>query len=131
SQPGQQASREKSREFEADIDGLLALPTVRTDDSAILEAAPLVEGDQLPDFWCRSDGETAWLFFANPASQNLRYPLAYGQAEQAIACRRDVRVHWKSRNIPVTLDFAAGASILVEIGSDGITHKKTYILSSK
>lgn len=126
SEPG----RDRSAGYDAEVDHLLASPSVRMDASGIIGMPPLVEGNDLPDFWCRTDGENAWLFFAHPASRNLRYPLAYGQAEQAIECRRDVHIQWCGKRIPVTLDFAAGGSILVEIDGDGKKHQKMYILPS-
>ncbi|MBE0644328.1 MAG: hypothetical protein IH600_09640 [Bacteroidetes bacterium] len=130
SEPGFQTGRLSMLEYELDVDALLALPTVRTDASAILEVPPLVEGRNIPDFWCRSEGETAWLFFAHPASQGLRYPLAYGQAADARAERRELTIHWQGKSIPLVLDFPPGASILVEVDAEGNAHQKTYIIAS-
>ncbi len=126
SQPGFR----KDKAYPMEVDRLLALPTVQADDVEILQEPPLVEGENIPDFWCRSDNGTAWLFFAHPASQHLKYPLTYGQSDQAIACRKELRINWNEKEIPITLDFPAGASILVEVRADGIARQKTYILSS-
>ncbi len=41
---------------------------------------PLAEGSDMPDFWCRRDGDTRYFFFGHPRSRNLTYPMLYGQS---------------------------------------------------
>lgn len=125
-----QPGRRQTREYAALVDRLFALPTVHDNADAIFARPPLVEGEELPDFWGRRDGSSAWLFFAHPASKDLRYPLAYGQADEAKRESRAIRIHWMDRDIPLRLEFAPGASILVEITEDGIARQIPYILES-
>jgi len=43
---------------------------------------PILESDQILDFWCRKDGDDYYLFVAHPKMRKLRYPLEYGYSEK-------------------------------------------------
>jgi hypothetical protein len=63
--------------YEAKLDELVALPNVRS-DLRELSLAPLIEGEHLPPYWARVDGEELVLFFAHPGARDVRYPMALG-----------------------------------------------------
>ncbi|MBR9975710.1 MAG: hypothetical protein KFF77_09035 [Bacteroidetes bacterium] len=148
-EPGHRAS-EPSRvaSYHALIDRLYALPSVHTGLAPLGALVPLLRAVEdgreedhsrenagpawmgVPDFRCRVDGGTVVLFFPHPASAELRYPLRYGQADEAGRESRDLVLHWQGRDIPLRLDFAPGMSLLVEVGADGIPRINPYILAS-
>ena len=84
----QEPGRNQTPAYAAQLAALAALPNIIADYRTVAVKPPLVEGDDLPDFWCRVDGDATILFFAHPATQRLRYPLDYAVAD---ACETAVR----------------------------------------
>lgn len=101
------------------LDSLLALPTVGRSLSA-LHCTPLVEGNNLPDFWCREDGGVYYIFFANPLSQTIEYPLEYCYAFTDRGAVRKITVNHHGKSEPYTLDFNPTQSILLRVDGKGI-----------
>lgn len=109
-----QPGRSQSPHYAAQLDELLSLPNVSADYRKVAVHPPLVVGENLPDFWCRVDGDRYLLFFAHPATQQLRYPLRYDQASACEATTRSVTLHIDGAQFPVELDFVPGESLLLE-----------------
>jgi hypothetical protein len=84
-----------------------------------LPTAPLVNGELVPDFWCREDGQEMYLFIAHPASKGLRYPLRHRQATEMKHERLDVTLNWRGFQLGTTLDFLPGKSVLLLLRPDG------------
>ena len=85
----------------------------------VLEQKLLLEGENLPDFWCRQDGEQLYIFVANPAAKNLKYPLRYGQAFEDQGSVRDVVVNTKAGVQPVRLTFKPNESLMLKVDAQG------------
>ncbi len=98
---------------------LTALPAVRTDDAELLDQTALVRGEDIPDFWCRVEDGEAWIFFAHPLAEGLRYPLRYGLADDARATDVPVLLHWQGKDIPYVLRFPSGRSLLLHVTREG------------
>ena len=111
--------RVKHAQYAALLDELSALPTVFT-DPADLPGQPLLEGEDLPDFWCRQERDKYLVFVANPLSQDVTYPMEYGQAFRDTGARRTVRVNHHGKTETLTLAFRPGESLLFEITPKGI-----------
>ena len=107
-------------EYAAQLAALRALPTTHGDYRQVAPQPPLVEGADLPDFWCRVDGAETIIFFAHPATQRVRYPMPYDDPIVAGPERRAVTLHVNGRRLPLALDFAPGASLLVTVAADGV-----------
>jgi hypothetical protein len=119
----------KSAEFAVLLDKLRALPNVSNDFRALLKQKPLVSGENIPLFWCRSDGKSAKLFFANPLTEKLCYPVAYGQSFQDSALKRKVTITFNGKTIPVVLQFEPYQSLVLNINIKGkITFEDIYFL---
>ncbi|MCD8102954.1 MAG: hypothetical protein LUE26_10370 [Alistipes sp.] len=116
-----QPGRNKSSDYAGLLAELKALPNVSPDVS-VIPGKPLVEGDDLPDYWCREDNGVYYLFFANPASQGLKYYLEYMQAFRDEGSRRDIVVNANGRSRQVTLDFKPNESLLMKIDRKGKVH---------
>src|SRR5205823_3500803 len=80
-----------------------------------LGLVPLIEGDDLPPYWARRDGDELIVFFAHPATRDVRYPMARGQAGAMEATRRAVRIHAGGRGLAVDLDFGPNQAVLLRI----------------
>jgi hypothetical protein len=80
---------------------------------------PLVEGDDLPYYWCRKEGEKWFIFFAHPVAKEFRYPVKYGQAETTETQVRNVAINAGGKRTTMALTFRPGESLLLEIGKNG------------
>lgn len=117
-QKPKQPGKNKSEEYNKLYTELMALANVSA-TAEVIPQKPLVEGEALPDFWCREDGEELYIFFANPAAQRLTYPLSYGQAFEDKGSQREVVINTKAGKQSVKLDFEPNESLMVKVGADG------------
>lgn len=98
------------------IHELKSLPNVTQAISPSMK--PLVSGvDPYPLFRAREEGETIYLFFANPAAKGLKFPLDYGQSFTAEAMNSKFTVHYKGHVYPLNLVFKPFQSLLYKIGN--------------
>jgi hypothetical protein len=109
----------KSASYGADVSKLMTMGNVSTDYGAVAARPRLVRGMELPDFWCRQDGDAHYFFFANPKARRLRYPLAYGQSYTDRAVDRQVEFDVAGRRLPFTLHFEPYKSMLVAVSRTG------------
>jgi hypothetical protein len=111
SQPG----RNQTALYRKLLEELARLPNVSADLRSLGLPKPLIEGDDLPDFWCRvKDGEY-FIFFAQPLAQNLKMPLRYGQSYMEKEMRRRVIINANGRSTPLDLVFKPYQSLLVKV----------------
>lgn len=118
--------KEPGRMKHAEYDTLLAqLRTLRLQSPAskltdITNRPALVEGTNLPDFWVREDEGTYYIFFANPLSQTISYPLDYCYAFTGKAAERPIVVNHHGRHDSFTLRFGPTESIMLEVTKRGL-----------
>jgi hypothetical protein len=117
--PGRGARMNNLSQFEARLDALATMPNVY---STLSEAhiTPLIEGQDLPAFWARQDGDNLILFFANPATRRIRYPMTRGQANQLPSTKRKVKIHAHGRVLTIDLVFPPNQSALLEARRTGV-----------
>lgn len=94
------------------------LKNVKTSWQEMDQIQPLVTGTEKTDFWCRETAEGLTLFFANPHSQGLTFPLTYGQSLNMVTDSIPIKIHYQRKTIPYTLVFSPYQSILLKIGND-------------
>ncbi|HHY56922.1 MAG TPA: hypothetical protein GYA08_15965 [Chloroflexi bacterium] len=109
--------------FDAQLSALTALPNVSTDWRRVAASPPLMSGDDLPDYWCRVDGDAMILFVAHPATQTLRYPLAYGTRRGNEHTLRRFTLQIDGAQHQVELPFAPGQSALLTATRAGVEVK--------
>ena len=80
---------------------------------------PLVQGENLPEFRARLVGNELIIFFANPLSQGITYPLPYGASFQEQPITREVTIHFNGISTPLQLVFQPYQSLLLKIDSQG------------
>ena len=84
--------------------------------------APLIEGDNLPDFWIRQDKDDYYVFVANPMTQTIRYPLAYEYAFTDGGSERQISVNHHGRRDSLTLRFRPNESLMLHIHRNGVEY---------
>ncbi len=89
------------------------------DWSNISGVKALIEGNDLPFFWCRKDGDQYYIFFANPIARDFTYPVKYGQADTKETLQRNITVNIEGKSTAMNLVFQPGESLLVEFKSNG------------
>ncbi len=114
-----QPGKNKSEEYGKLYAELMSLQNVSADPAKVLTQKPLIEGENLPDFWCRKDGDELYIFVANPAAKNLKYPLRYGQAFEDEGSQRDVVINTKAGAQSMKLNFKPNESIMLKVTSTG------------
>ena len=116
-----QSGYKKDEDFETMLNKLQLLPNVSGDFKKLIKQAPLVQGDNIPQFWCRTDDKSATFFFANPKTEKLSYPVTYGQSYQDSTFSGNVVINIKGRSTPVELKFKPYQSLLLTIDEKGET----------
>ena len=81
---------------------------------------PLIEGDNLPDFWIRKDDDTYYIFVANPLTQTIEYPLDYCYAFTDQGATRDITINHHGKSEAYTLNFKPTESLLLKVDADRI-----------
>jgi len=109
----------KNDEYETILANLKRLPNVKNTFEPFKNINRIVTGDNIPDYWCRTDDKSLMIFFANPKAENLVYPVGYGQSIQEGTITRNVAVNFRNKNIPVELKFEPYQSILLFIDEKG------------
>lgn len=89
-------------------------------NSSIVAHKPLIEGKDLPDFWCRHHGDDFYVFFANPMTQTIKYPLSYCYALTDKGSTRNIVVNHHGKSEAFTLRFRPTESLIVQVSRKGI-----------
>lgn len=76
---------------------------------------PLIEGIGLPPYWCREDGNSLYIFFANPKSERLKFPLEYGQSLSEKTETLTAEIFFKGKSHHLELIFEPYQSLLYRI----------------
>lgn len=105
----------KSGTYQKRLDELSALKNVAAEFEKIRKNTPLLEGKDLPDFWCKKTEGTYYIFFSNPLSRNLHYPISYGQSFTDKEIRKVVKINLDNKTIPLELRFKPYQSLLLKV----------------
>ena len=76
---------------------------------------PFVKGSELPPFWCRTDGNSLYIFFASPTADKLKFPIEYGQSLDEETEKIQATISFKGRNYTLELIFEPYQSLLYKI----------------
>jgi hypothetical protein len=108
----------KSGTYRQRLTELAALKNVSVDFKKIAVKTPLLEGDDLPDFWCKKVNDDYYIFFSHPLSQNLHYPISYGQSFIDKEIKKLIKINVNGKSIPLELNFQPSQSLLVKINKN-------------
>jgi hypothetical protein len=114
-QKPREPGRVKTVTYKQVLKALTALPNVSSNFKKIAVNPPLVQGSDLPDFWCRVFGQDYYIFFANPKAQNLTYPMKYGQSFNTKTFQIPVCIWHNNKHKDITLKFKPYQSVLLKV----------------
>ena len=80
---------------------------------------PLVEGEELPPFYCRKSGEDLLFFFAHPLAKSLVYPQQKGFSYSSEKVSRSIKIHLANSSVTLGLNFAPHQSLLIRLSPEG------------
>jgi len=95
---------------------LTSLKNVQPEISGINK---FISGDIDFDYWCRETEAGLTIFFANPKSRNLKFPIEYGQSLTDEKQILDIKIVYNNKTVPITLAFDPYQSIILQIPKDG------------
>jgi len=108
-----------SPQYQQVLSTMKSLPNVSSELTAIVQEPPLVEGTDIPEFWCRETADALYIFFANPKTKELKYPLSYGQSYTETTVTREVTVNYSGLSLKLNLAFEPYQSVLIKISPSG------------
>jgi len=116
----QEPGMKKNSAYQKLLQELLALPNVsRNQLHEILYVPPMIKGEDIPDFWCRREQSDYYLFFSHPNSQNVKYPISYGQSFTEKSISRKIQINLNGFNREYELVFEPYQSILLKYDEKG------------
>lgn len=83
------------------------------------------------DFWCRETDEGLTIFFANPKSGKLKFPIEYGQSLNSEKQTKEITINYNNNLIPLRLEFEPYQSLLVKISKEGKVNSEDISFTPK
>lgn len=111
-----EAGVKKHQDWNRILDELYSLPNVLK--SYLPKNQPLVDGNDLPSFWAREYNNSLYIFFANPKSKHLAFPLEYGQSYTKDTLVYDIVINYHGKTYNQKLIFEPYASLLFKVEND-------------
>ena len=123
-----QPGKHKSKTYSKLLANLMKLKNVSSNFEAIMSLPPLIQGDDIPAYWCRQEPtESLLIFLAQNASKNLAYPIYSGQSFAADTLTTTLTINYNSKSQSINLKFEPYQSKLIRIEKDGtVTHEDIY-----
>lgn len=76
---------------------------------------PFISSNYVPKHWCRTEGDSLYIFFANPKSAWLKFPLEYGQSLSSDTVQKKITIQYLGKQISLDLTFEPYQSLLYKI----------------
>jgi len=76
---------------------------------------PFISGNEIPVHWVRKLGDDLYIFFPNPKSRRLKFPLDYGQSLNNETFKNDVSINYNGITYNLTLTFEPYQSLLYKL----------------
>lgn len=109
-----QAGSKKDKLFNEMLDQLQNMENV----SSKIKIKPFIEAEKIPEYWAKKDGNDLYIFFSNPKSKGLKFPLDYGQSFNDKTDTIDIKINFNNKNTPIKLVFEPYQSLLLKISSN-------------
>jgi len=115
-----QPGKNKSGDYTGLLAELTSLKNVSAQFQQVIHHAPLIEGDSLPDYWCRVEKDgTAYLFLAQALSKDLRYPVYSGQSLMKQSSFKDLTINFNGKKFKQKFEFKPYQSLMLKITPGG------------
>jgi hypothetical protein len=116
-----QPGKIKSKDYNGMLIELSGLKNVFENFNKMINHPPLIQGDNLPDYWCRVEKNgTYYLFLAQPLSKDLKYPIYSGQSLMKQSDFRDLTFTINGMTIKQKIEFKPYQSVMLRITTAGI-----------
>ena len=116
----QQPGKTKSGGYENMLKTLTTLPNVSEDFQQVIGHPPLLQGDNIPDYWCRvAEDGTYYLFLAQWPSKDLKYPVYSGQSFMDKSDFSKLTLNFNGKTVTKTFEFKPYQSLLLKISPNG------------
>lgn len=109
----------KHNDYNSIVEGLYSFTNVSSDFNKVNKSEPLITGDNIPGYWCRKTGEEYNIFFANPKSSDLKYPITYGQSKTSETVGREIKINYSGKIFTAELEFKPYQSLLLKVSNNG------------
>jgi hypothetical protein len=110
----------KSGNYKDVLNELLSLENVSDNFNQIVKHAPLIQGDSLPEYWCKVDKNgTHYLFLAQANSKNLLYPIYSGQSTMTESKFQELTLNVNGKTIKQRFEFKPYQSLMLKISKKG------------
>ena len=116
--PKEPGYKKSEIEYNKLLNELYKSQNVKTDWNALGELVPLITGSTDFDFWCKETDNSLYIFFANPKSKGLKFPLEYGQSLNDKKNTFEIIINYAGNSIPLKLEFDPYQSIMIKISRD-------------
>ncbi|MFZ1677004.1 MAG: glycosyl hydrolase [Saprospiraceae bacterium] len=115
-----QPGKMKSQDYAGMLNALSGLKNVSENFKQVIHHSPLIEGDSIPEYWCRVEKDgTHYLFLAQPLSRDLKYPIYKGQSLMKQSEFRDLTFNLNGKTIRQKIEFKPYQSVILKITSAG------------
>jgi len=116
----QQPGKTKSQDYTGMLNELSGMKNVSNKFQQVINHPPLIQGDSIPDYWCRvgEDG-THYIFLAQRLSKDLKYPLYSGQSFMSQSEFKDLKININGHTITQKFEFKPYQSLMLKISGSG------------
>ena len=115
-----QPGKNKSGDYAGLLAELTSLKNVSTQFQQVMDHAPLIVGDSLPDYWCRVEKDgTAYVFLAQELSKDLLYPVYSGQSLMKQSDFKDLTINFNGKKFQQKFEFKPYQSLMLKITPGG------------
>ena len=113
--PAEPGFHKKNNQYRILIEKLKKSGNFRSSWNEMKTGKPFITGTEGFDYWCRKTGDGFYIFFANPKSQHLTFPLEYGQSLNNTKETYRIVINCDGKEIPVVLNFEPYQSLLLHL----------------
>lgn len=79
---------------------------------------PFISGRFIPRHWTRKENDTLYIFFPNPQTYRLKFPIGYGQSLNSETHKMNIIINHLGKQIRLDLEFKPYQSLLYRIVDD-------------
>ncbi len=110
----------KEENYTTLLNELVSLNNVSEDFKKIIDHPPLIEGDNIPEYWCRVEKDgTHYLFLAQMHSKDLKYPVYCGQSYMYQSEFKELTLNINGEVIRQIFEFKPYQSLMLKITPKG------------
>jgi len=114
-----QADFIKNTNYENIYNEMISFDNVTRNLKSINIEAPIISGEELPEYWIRKDKDEYFIFFANPKTKSISYPLDHNMSTTLDKKNYPITLNLDSKTIDKNLKFQDSESILLKIDNTG------------